>query len=199
MNTFASFCILSMYSNLLVKKNILINPFIYSRIKFCVFLKKSNLRVIVIYNLAFSQRSVYPYSWWNVLWVPLFQERTPSWRVRRWRVVTTTDDSHEMKQEVCYQNFAVEGIFQQFLRILIPEYAWSIDSMNCNGTYIAYVFMKEICLCAIWLAAICAVFELLSRQPNHLSKNEVSIKVKSFLKFLKSNSYSSDRGWVRMA
>ena len=26
------------------------------------------------------------------------------------------------------------------------------------GTYIAYVFVKEICLCAVWLAAIRAVF-----------------------------------------
>ena len=59
--------------------------------------------------------------------------------------------------------------------------------------------MKEICLCAVWLAAIGAVFALLSRQPNHLFKNEVSIMVKSFLKFLKSNCYSSNRGWVRMA
>ena len=71
---------------------------------------------------------------------------------------------------------------------------WSV-----MGTYIAYVFMKEICLCAVWLAAISAVCELLSRQLNYLCKNEVSIKVKSFLKFLKSNSNSSNTGWVRMA
>jgi len=54
--------------------------------------------------------------------VPLFQERTPSWRVRRSGVVTTTDDSHEMKQEVCYQKFAFKEIFQKFLCTLIPEY-----------------------------------------------------------------------------
>ena len=31
--------------------------------------KKSTLMAMVIYNLAFSQRSVYPYSWWNILFL----------------------------------------------------------------------------------------------------------------------------------
>lgn len=78
--------------------------------------------------------------------VPLFQQRTPSWRVRRSEVVTTTGDSHEMEQEVCYQKFAVEEIFQQFLRTLVPKYEWSMDSIKCNG-YMCCSRMWNVYLC----------------------------------------------------
>ena len=186
-----------MHSNLLVKKNILINPFIYSRILICIFLKESTLKVMVIYNLAFSQRSVYLYSWWNVLFLSFRREHPhgefgdqewlqPQTIHKRWsrRYVIKTSRSKRFFNNFCV--FLFRNTSDHWI-------VWSV-----MGTYIAYLFIKDICLCAVWLAAISAVFELLSRHPNHLCKNEVSIKVKSFLKFLKSNSYSSDRGWVRM-
>ena len=186
-----------MHSNLLVKKNILINPFIYSRILICIFLKESTLKVMVIYNLAFSQRSVYLYSWWNVLFLSFRREHPhgefgdqewlqPQTIHKRWsrRYVIKTSRSKRFFNNFCV--FLFRNTSDHWI-------VWSV-----MGTYIAYLFIKDICLCAVWLAAISAVFELLSRQPNHLCKNEDSIKVKSFLKFLKSNSYISDRGWVRM-
>ena len=144
--------------------------------------------------------------------VPLFQQRTPSWRVRRSGVVTTTGDSHEMEQEVCYQKFAVEEIFQQFLRTLVPKYEWSMDSIKCDEymccsrmkcilvyeyLYIYTYLCKKIACVQSGLLRISSVFT--TCKPNRLCRNEVWTKVKSFLILKKTTITAAAATEVGMA
>ena len=145
--------------------------------------------------------------------VPLFQERTPSWRVRRSGVVTTTEDSQEMKQEVCYQKFGVEEIFQKILRTLIPKYEWSMDSMKCDG-YMCCSRMWNVYLCTkicIFIRNLCKKIACVQSgllrissvfttcKPNRLCRNEVWIKVKSFLILKKTTITAAAATEVGMA
>ena len=109
--------------------------------------------------------------------------------------------------------FAFKEIFQKFLCTLFPKYDWSIDSMKCDG-YMCCSRMWNVYLCtkicifmriyvrklpAVWLAAISSVFA--TCKPNRLCRNEVWIKVKSFLILKKKNnsSSSSNGGWDGLA
>lgn len=151
MNTFAGSWFLFTHWNpfLAFGKEKHFNPFIYSKILICIFLKEKHLNWLWLFIILRSPgKGAYILIHSENCTVLLFQERTPSRRVRRSGAVAATEDSHEVKQEVYYQKFALEEIFQKFLRPLIPKYDLSIVSMKCNGRlYIYCSCMLNVYLC----------------------------------------------------
>lgn len=100
---------------------------------------------MVIYNLAFSQRSVYPYSWWNVRFLSFSREH-PHGKFGDQEWLQPQEIHTRWSRRYVIKKFAVEEIFQQFLRTLVPKYEWSMDIIKCD---------RYMCCSRMWNVYLC--------------------------------------------